>query len=115
MHELSICQSMLTQVGKIAVQHRARRVTQITLHVGLLSGVEPKLLLQAFTIASAGSVAQDASLVIESLPIRVHCRQCRQDSEATLNRLTCRHCGGHSTQLISGNELLLANVELATQ
>lgn len=115
MHELSVCQSMLRQVDTIALRHHAQRVTQITLHIGLLSGVEPQLLLQAFPIASAGSVAQDARLVIETLPIRVHCQHCHQDSEATLNRLTCRHCGGQQTQLISGNELLLANVELATQ
>ena len=115
MHELSICQSMLNQVNQIALKHHAERVTQITLHVGQLSGVEPQLLLHAFPIASAGSVAHDATLIIETLPIRVHCRQCHQVSEATMNQLTCRYCGGQHTQLISGNELLLVNVELATQ
>jgi len=32
-----------------------------------------------------------------------------------MNRLICPHCGGRQTQLISGDELLLASVELAAQ
>jgi len=115
MHELSLCRNILHQVHRIALEHHAVRVTNITLHVGLLSGVEPQLLLHVFPIASAGSVAQNASLLIETLPIRIHCQQCHQDSEATMNRLICPHCGGRQTQLISGDELLLASVELAAQ
>lgn len=114
MHELSICQSMINQINAIARQHRADSVIKITLRVGPLSGVEPQLLLQAFPLASAGTIARDAALVIESLPIRVRCRKCHKDSEATINRLTCRHCGDYQTQVISGDEMLLANLELNT-
>ena len=112
MHELSVCQGLLKQVTNIAQQHRASSVKQITLHIGPLSGVEPQLLLQAFPLASAGSVAQDAALVVESLPIRVHCNSCHKDSDALINRLVCGHCGDYHTRVISGDELLLANLEL---
>lgn len=114
MHELSICQSMLKQVSVIAREHQASSVMQITLRVGPLSGVEPKLLQSAFPLASAGTIADEATLLIESLPIRVQCRSCGQQSEVSPNRLTCHHCGDYKTQLISGDELLLANVELTT-
>jgi hydrogenase nickel incorporation protein HypA/HybF len=112
MHELSVCQSMLRQVETIALQHQAKRVTAITLHIGPLSGIEPALLQQAFTLARAGSVAEQATLVIESLPIRIRCQQCGCESEATPNRLLCSHCGDYHTQVISGDEMLLASVEL---
>lgn len=112
MHELSVCQSMLAQVERIALRHQANRVTGVTLRIGPLSGIEPGLLQQAFTLARAGSVAEQATLVIESLPIRVKCRTCGQESEVTPNRLLCAHCGDYHTQLISGDEMLLASVEL---
>lgn len=112
MHELSVCQSMLVQVERIAQQHQANRVTSVTLHIGPLSGIEPGLLQQAFTLARAGSVAEQATLVIESLPIRIKCATCGRESEATPNRLLCDHCGDYHTQLISGDEMLLASVEL---
>ena len=113
MHELSVCQSMLSQVNHIAQEHKADCVTQITLRVGPLSGIEPKLLQQAFPLASAGTIAEHATLIIESLPIRVKCQECGQESEVTANKLTCHHCGHYQTRVISGDEMLLANLELS--
>lgn len=112
MHELSLCQGLLSQVEDIARQHAADKVTVITLQIGPLSGVEPGLLQQAFTLARAGSVAADAALVIESLPVRIKCETCGQESDAAPNRLLCGHCGDYHTRLLSGDEMLLASVEL---
>jgi hydrogenase nickel incorporation protein HypA/HybF len=115
MHELSVCQGMLRQVGAIAADHEARAVTGITVRIGRLSGVEPELLAQAFPIASAGTVADGADLIIETLPVRVHCETCGEDSDAAINRLLCGSCGDYHTRLISGDELLLASVEMDTE
>lgn len=112
MHELSLCQGMLPQIERIAHEHRAAAVTRITVQIGPLSGVEPQLLAQAFPIASAGTVAEGATLITESLPIRVHCSRCGAESEARANRLLCGACGHWQTRLISGDEMLLASVEL---
>lgn len=112
MHELSICQALVNQVEAIAAEHQASKVISITVHIGVLSGVVPDLLIQAFTIARAGTVAEEAELITEVLPIKVRCRQCGAETEATANRLLCGECGDWQTQLISGEELLLASVEL---
>lgn len=112
MHELSICQALMTQVESVAAQHQATKVTSITVQIGVLSGVVPDLLAQAFTIARAGTVAEQAELITETLPIKVRCRQCGAETEASANRLLCGVCGDWQTQLISGEELLLASVEL---
>ncbi len=112
MHELSICQDLLSQVETLVRQHQAHRVSKIVLHMGALSGVEAHLLQQAYPLAVAGTVAERAVLEIHSVPIRVHCQACGQDSEAQANRLLCAHCGHWQTRLISGDELLLASLEL---
>ncbi len=114
MHELSVCQGMLDQVKTLARQHKASGVSRIIIRIGPLSGIEPALLQQAFPLARAGTVAETAELVIETLPVRVHCQTCGHDSDAKVNRLLCAHCGGYQTRLISGDELLLASVELIT-
>ncbi len=115
MHELSVCQSLIHQVTTIAHEHRAQSVSRIKLMIGPLSGVEPQLLAQAFPIARAGTVADEADLVIESLAITVRCRDCGAETEAEPNRLICDHCGNWHTDVISGDELLLASVELKTE
>lgn len=112
MHELAVCQGMLSQVMDIVRQQQARTVTRILVQIGPLSGVEPSLLAQAFPIASAGTPAAGARLVLESLPVRVRCEQCGAESDALPNRLLCGACGDYHTRLLSGDELLLASVEL---
>ena len=112
MHELSVCQALINQVEAIARDQAAQRVALIRLGIGPLSGVEAALLLQAYPIASAGSIADGAELVIDDLPLRVSCEHCGQTSEALPNRLVCAVCGDWHTQLISGDELLLTSIEL---
>lgn len=112
MHELSICQALIDQVTDIARAHGASRVDRIRLKVGPLSGVEPTLLQHAYPLAAVGTLAEDAELVIESAEIRVHCHLCGAETEARPNRLLCGACGAFRTRLVSGDELLLANLEL---
>ena len=114
MHELAVCQSVISQVEQIAREHQASAVSSIKLLIGTLSGVEPALLAQAFTIAQAGTIADGATLEMETLPIRVRCRSCHAESDATANKLVCGACGDWQTDIISGDEMLLASLELVT-
>ena len=113
MHELSVCLSLIDQVQSIAREHGATRVERILLQIGPLSGVEGELLRNAYPLAAAGTLAEGAVLDIEAAAIRVHCTQCGAESDAVPNRLLCAACGSYHTRLISGDELLLARVELA--
>jgi hydrogenase nickel incorporation protein HypA/HybF len=112
MHELSICQALLTQVETLATQHHAVQVSRVTVRLGPLCGVVPELLQHAFTLAREETVAAQAELLVEDLPIRVHCQTCGAESEATPNHLVCGVCGDWHTKLVSGDEMLLAAVEL---
>ncbi|HDY82417.1 MAG TPA: hydrogenase maturation nickel metallochaperone HypA [Halieaceae bacterium] len=115
MHELAICQALMEQVERIAQEERADQVLSIHLAIGPLSGVESRLLEQAFSVARAGSIADSAELVIESMPVQVNCKQCGQLTEALPGRLVCGSCGDWRTSLISGDELELRHVELIRQ
>ena len=112
MHELAICQSLIEQVESIALERNAQCVTSIIVAMGPLSGVEEQLLKHAYPIASAGTVAENAELIIETLPVRVKCTQCGSESDALPNKLICKHCGDWRTTLVSGDELMLMSVEL---
>jgi hydrogenase nickel incorporation protein HypA/HybF len=111
MHELSVCQSIVTEVERIAREHEAS-VASITLKIGPLSGVEAMLLEQAFPLAVAGTALARSKLFIDTVPVRVRCRVCGQESAAAPNRMLCAECGDWHTELVSGDEMLLASVEL---
>jgi hydrogenase nickel incorporation protein HypA/HybF len=72
----------------------------------------PELLQQAYTVARAGTIADEAELVTESQPIVVKCLECGAESEVETNNMLCRSCSSYRTQVMSGDELLLASVEL---
>jgi len=66
----------------------------------------------AFPIAAAGTVASEASLHLEAMPVRVSCGECGAESDVPANRLVCKECGHWRTRLISGDELMLQRVVL---
>ena len=114
MHELALCQALMNQIESIAAERNATSVVSIVVGMGPLSGVEAQLLKHAYPVASAGTVAEGAELVIENLPVRVKCTQCGNESDVLPNKLVCKDCGDWRTTLLSGDELMLLRVELET-
>ena len=114
MHELSVCLSILDQVRSIAAERSADRVQRIEIRIGPLSGVEADLLRSAWPMASAGTIAVDADLLIDEADIVVRCSTCDAETPAVANRLVCGQCGDFRTTVISGDEMILQRVELET-
>jgi hydrogenase nickel incorporation protein HypA/HybF len=114
MHELSICQAMLTQVERIAAEHGTPSVDKIVLLIGPLSGVEPPLLDRAFSVARCGTVAQSAAMEIQIGPIVVSCNSCGESGEVDASKLICRNCGDWRVTVRQGEELILKSVELSS-
>ncbi len=112
MHELSICESVLKQMVAIAGSGNASGVLSITLRVGPLSGVEPELLRAAFPLVAHGTPCEATRIEIETIPVLVQCKNCLAMSEVPPNRLVCASCGTWRVAVRSGDEMLLARVEL---
>lgn len=112
MHELAICQSLLGEVAAVARAQHAASVSDIYVSVGPLSGVEGPLMQNAFPLAAAGTIANDATLHLLATPVRVCCEECGKESEVAVNRLICNYCENWRTTVISGDELLLQRVVL---
>lgn len=115
MHELAVCQALIEQVEDLAVEHSAVGVSTIVVRIGPLSGIEEPLLKQAYDIARAGTVAARADLITETAPLIIHCGDCDHEAEVAPSRLVCPVCGNWRTTLVSGDELLLARLELEAQ
>jgi hydrogenase nickel incorporation protein HypA/HybF len=112
MHELTLCQALITEVEVVARRHRAQGVAGVRLLLGPLSGAEPALLQSAFPPAVAGTRLEGATLSIDVAPVRVACDSCGAESEATPGRLVCTACGDWHTRILSGDDLTLISVDL---
>ena len=114
MHELSICMSLMEQLESLAQERSASSIVRVELEVGVLSGVEPDLLQHAWPIASAGTVADEAELVIQTRDVTLECTSCGAHTDAPPNRLVCGQCGDARTRIVTGEEMTLMRVELET-
>ena len=109
MHELAIAESV---VYCVLERVAAQRVAVVRLRVGRLMAVVPDALQFSFELACAGTPLEGASLEIEELAGRGHCRTCELDFTLEDSFLLCE-CGSADVELVAGRELSVASVEVA--
>ncbi|MCS6847828.1 MAG: hydrogenase maturation nickel metallochaperone HypA [Anaerolineae bacterium] len=113
MHELSIAASLVESAEQAARRAGAQRVTQVFLRLGALSGVAKDALLFSYDIATAGTLLAGSQLVIEDVPVIVHCDQCRCDVALPgIQDFRCPVCGRLCVQIVAGRELEIAGIEI---
>jgi len=112
MHELSIAQSIMQIVLSEAERTRARKVLTVTIKVGELAGVLPDSLSFCFNLLAQSTIAENASLVIETVPVRGYCPQCTSEFVIADAGYHCKDCGNRRIELISGRELQVGQLEI---
>ena len=83
MHEVGIMQSALDIAKQQAQAAGATKIYEIRLRVGQMSGVVPEALEHAFTVLKDGTMAEEASLIVDYVPAVCWCSACRREFELT--------------------------------
>jgi len=113
MHELSIAASIVEAVTESAAAYPGARVIAVRLRVGALASVVEDSLKFCWELASEGSPIAGAALVINKLPVILHCESCNADSEIDgVQSFRCPHCNELATDLRQGRELEIESIEL---
>jgi len=112
-HELSVVHSIVTAAEEALAGHPVQRVIEVRLRVGELSGVVEEALQFSFEIATQGTILSGARLVVDLLPVVIHCHNCHKDVElAGVQSFRCPHCGELSADLRQGRELAIESLEI---
>jgi hydrogenase nickel incorporation protein HypA/HybF len=112
MHELSIAISMVEMATEEAAKHGGR-VDALYLKLGRLSGVVKDALLFSWEIACEGTPLAGSRLVIEDIPIIVHCPNCGDDKELdAINAIYCPVCAVPTPEILQGKELEVTALEM---
>lgn len=113
MHELSIAMSIVDLATEAANNNGGGKVEALYLKLGQLSGVVKDSLLFSWDLACAGTRIEGARLVIEDVPVTVHCSLCeRERTLDSINNFACPVCGDPSTKVLGGRELQLSAMEI---
>lgn len=113
MHELSIALSMIEMAGEESRSRGGARVTALHLKLGPLSGVVKDALLFSYEIACQGTSLEGSELIIEDVPVVIHCSKCAADRTLeSIQRFWCPICETPSAEIVSGRELEIVALEL---
>jgi hydrogenase nickel incorporation protein HypA/HybF len=117
MHELSIVTSIVETVTEslntLPDSSRGARVLEVRLRVGALASVIPESLEFCYGIASEGTPLEGSRLVVNLLPVVVHCAPCGQDVELEgVQSFRCPRCGEPCSDMRQGRELEIDSIEI---
>ncbi|MCI1191889.1 hydrogenase maturation nickel metallochaperone HypA [Calidifontimicrobium sp. SYSU G02091] len=105
MHELSLAGGIVKLVEDAAVREHFKRVSQLRLEAGALSGVEVRALRFALDAVAPGTCLEGAVIEIEEPPGQAWCLRCAATVEIASRTDPCPVCGGHQIQPTGGTEL----------
>jgi hydrogenase nickel incorporation protein HypA/HybF len=107
-HELAITQSIVDQVAE---RMAGRRVTEVALEIGPLSGVVADSVRFCFDLVTVGTPLEGASLHIDEPGGTAHCTACETEFAVPDLLLLCP-CGSADVRIVSGDELLIKSVKV---
>jgi hydrogenase nickel incorporation protein HypA/HybF len=114
MHELSIALSMIDQILEESESRGGLKVEAVHLKLGLFSGVYKDALLFAYEMSCEGTPLAGSRLVIETVPLVIHCSVCGKDqAPRSVYQLCCPECGMPSHEIVTGREIEVASLEVA--
>jgi hydrogenase nickel incorporation protein HypA/HybF len=113
MHEVGLMQNALDAAAEHTRQAGATRIHRLVLRVGALSGVVPEALASAFAVLAPGTLADGATLEIETIGIVGWCERCQAEFPSGDAIGTCPACGEPTAAIRRGRELELAQLEIS--
>lgn len=112
MHEFSIATELVAAVVGEAERHGARRVESLECQCGTMRQIVPAMLIDAFELAAADTLAEGAQLTVKTVPPTIRCRDCGAETQPTDWAVECPRCTSLNIAVEGGDELLLTSVTL---
>jgi hydrogenase nickel incorporation protein HypA/HybF len=111
LHELGIASEILDIAIAEAERHRAKKVSEIRLRIGVLRAIEPEHLSFLFGHIAHDTPADGAKLSIEEVPVRVECESCGV-FEVRSRVWECPKCKGSSISTKGGDDLDIISLDI---
>ena len=111
MHEIKIAEDLSLIVLGTARKENLLKVTKVNISFGQLIQIVPEIFEFAFRETVRDSVAQDAEVDIEIVPVKMKCKNCGIDFQVKANLFECIGCSSTDLEIIQGKELFIKSIE----
>jgi hydrogenase nickel incorporation protein HypA/HybF len=99
MHEIAITCALMRVVGEEVTRRGGGKVSEITMTIGGLQGIEPRVLESSFQLLAEDTVMAGALLKINRRPVTIFCGECDAERVAD-NRFRCGACHGSNVKIL---------------
>ncbi|MGN7613877.1 hydrogenase maturation nickel metallochaperone HypA/HybF [Magnetococcales bacterium HHB-1] len=111
MHELSLAMALIQQVIDRLEEEKATACS-ITVEIGPLSGVDREAFEFCFPLAAENTALKDVQLIIDEVPLTLHCDACHNDFNRKTIHLCCPHCHSNRVRITKGDGFYLKTMEI---
>ena len=110
MHELSVAQNIIEIVTDFAKKNHAKRVMEVVLDIGAVSGVVPDNLEFAWEVSAKNTIAENALIKINYIEAKAVCLDCKKEFNLDDIYSICEYCLSTRYDIIQGKELKVKSI-----
>ncbi|MGQ1784936.1 MULTISPECIES: hydrogenase maturation nickel metallochaperone HypA [unclassified Saccharicrinis] len=110
MHEIAIVNNLFEIIIEVSQKEKLSKISKVNFLLGEIQQIVPEIFRFAFESAAENTIAQDAILNIEIVPIKAQCNNCKEIFHVK-DFFYCPKCQSNNLNLINGNELTIKSIE----
>lgn len=110
MHELHLAEDILNKIKERASQEKKSKLTKVVAALGEGRFTHLAELKELLDQIKAGTVAAEAEIELQIVPLQSTCAQCGAPFKADKLSLACPSCGSTDIKIISGQGLEILSV-----
>ena len=95
------------QASYDAFSSKSPQIRELHVKIGRLSGVEAHYLQNCYEVFRAGTVCENADLIIHTQEIVVKCKNCGFSGDLTQHDFSCPRCKSSEISVIDGEDMYL--------
>ena len=112
MHELALTEGIISIVNDEQKKQGFSRVLEISLRVGEFSGIIPACIREFFPLAAKGGPAENAVLVMETVPAEFECFDCGYHGAVDRKNACCPRCRSTAIRMTAGREFYVESIKV---
>ena len=111
MHEMSIVENLFDIIDEISEENKLIKISKVIVQLGAMRAVIPESFQFAFDTIKKDTIAKDAKLIMELIPIKLHCRTCGVNSIVEDHVFFCPRCQSQDIEVIEGEDIIISSLE----
>ena len=116
MHETSIALGILDIISDRCIAEGYHSIESVRLRIGRAAGIMPEALLFSFDVAKEGTPAENAKMIIDSVPLGGMCSECKSEFEVKeAYVLSCPECGSSAFKIQKGYEMEIVEMDVGDE